>query len=173
MNFGFRQYINEPTRIAATSKTLLDHIYTNCQFISKSGTVELDIADHRATYCVISKQHIDTSERSAQQQKCVDFRQVKKATCDIIKTVFDPINWSAALECDSINEAATKFMELFLRALDIIAPVHRRKIRKKTNPWMNKELLELIHEHQVAYKQFLKCRNQSIKLHFKQTKKTC
>ena len=36
---------------------------------------------------------------------------------------------------------------------------------------MNKELLELIHERQVAYKQFLKCQNQSTELHFKQLRR--
>ena len=171
MNFGLRQYINEPTRITAISKTLLDHIYSNCQFISKSGSIELGIADHKATYCVISKQHIDASERSAQQRKCVDFRQVKKATHNIIKTVFNPIDWSAAFERDSINDAATRFMERFLRAWDIIALVHRRNIMKMTNPWMNEELLQLIYECLMAYKQLLKCRNQSTELYFKQLRR--
>ena len=52
-SFNFRNVIKSPTRIAATSCTLLDLIFTNnLPKIFKSGVIDFCIADHKFVYSV-------------------------------------------------------------------------------------------------------------------------
>ncbi len=48
---GFLPVISRPTRISASSATLLDHMYTNDIISSyQSGIIITDVADHFATF---------------------------------------------------------------------------------------------------------------------------
>jgi exonuclease III len=53
---GFKQCIvNIPTRETVTSKTLLDHVYTNVnnKYLD-TGVIHTDISDHKPIYCIIN-----------------------------------------------------------------------------------------------------------------------
>ena len=48
--------INQPTRITAYTKTLLDHIYVNSEQINVNrGIARLEITDHLPTFALIPK----------------------------------------------------------------------------------------------------------------------
>ena len=60
-------HINHPTRIAANSKTLIDHIYTKGNNINKrkihTGILITDITDHYATFIIISNSKVTKKEK--------------------------------------------------------------------------------------------------------------
>lgn len=57
--YGFKQVINDNTRVSSNSATLLDHIYTNRdQHLSGSGVLPINISDHYMTYYGLSLIHI-------------------------------------------------------------------------------------------------------------------
>lgn len=39
--YNMKQYITLPTRITRKSRTLIDHMYTNCKMVANSGVIEL------------------------------------------------------------------------------------------------------------------------------------
>ena len=51
--FGFRQLIEEPTRITLHSSSLIDHIATSeYRNISESGVIKTSLSDHFLIYCI-------------------------------------------------------------------------------------------------------------------------
>ena len=61
---GCFNIINKPTRIADTSATLLDHVYTNVsQHISSRGILPFEISDHLPTFCSLTSKPILKQEK--------------------------------------------------------------------------------------------------------------
>ena len=63
VSFDLKQLICSPTRITATSATLIDHIYTYNVKSHICGITELHFADHLATFCVIDAHKDKASQR--------------------------------------------------------------------------------------------------------------
>lgn len=54
--YGFKQLINDPTRFSGAGSTLLDHIYTDMDYHSSSGTLNLNVSVHLPIYVVRKKE---------------------------------------------------------------------------------------------------------------------
>ena len=55
-SLDLHQKINEPTRFSHLNQaTLIDHLYTNSSYISKSGTLDLNISDHEIIFVINKK----------------------------------------------------------------------------------------------------------------------
>ena len=67
------------------------------------------------------------------------------------------INWSVVTDCNDVNVAWSNFKEIFIQILDEIAPIRHIRIKTRTEPWMNSEILELIRERD----KFLKLANKN------------
>ena len=67
------------------------------------------------------------------------------------------INWSVVTDCNDFNVAWSNFKEIFIEVLDEIAPIRHIRIKTRTEPWMNSEILELIRERD----KFLKLANKN------------
>ena len=48
ISFGFKQYINKPTRLS--NNLCIDLMFTNCDNINQSGTLDLNYSDHQAIF---------------------------------------------------------------------------------------------------------------------------
>ena len=65
VGYSIKCTINKPTRIFNNSKTLLDHIYTNCCYSSAiSGIALNDIFDHFPTFIYLSNRDIKKINRN-------------------------------------------------------------------------------------------------------------
>ena len=79
MNFGLKQYIASLTRVTHNTPTVIDHTCSNSPLCSMSGSVDVAIADHLATYCCFAESAGASHERAdGQRHKKVSFRCVKK-----------------------------------------------------------------------------------------------
>ena len=47
---GLRHLLKTCTRFSATSRATIDLIYTNSEYVSESGCIDINISDHLATY---------------------------------------------------------------------------------------------------------------------------
>ena len=59
-SFGFKQYINEPTR--TTNNSCIDLIFSNCDYISQSRTLDLNYSDHQAIFVTKKKTKINNEK---------------------------------------------------------------------------------------------------------------
>ena len=60
------------------------------------------------------------------------------------------IDWEPVLQCSDANEAWKKFKTIVTQVMDDIAPEKEIKIKSRTEPWINNEILELIYERNEA-----------------------
>merc|ERR1711888_88836 len=60
------------------------------------------------------------------------------------------MEWSIVLNCIDVNVAWEKFKAMFTLAIDEIAPEKDIRIKYRTEPWINEEILELIHARDRA-----------------------
>ena len=58
-----------------------------------------------------------------------------------------------------VNEAWSKFQNVFISTLNLLAPWKQVRIKQRTEIWMNKEILSLIRERNAAYKKMKKNMN--------------
>ena len=52
---GLKQLIKTCTRFSATSRSTIDLIYTNSEYVSESGCIDINISAHLATYVTCKK----------------------------------------------------------------------------------------------------------------------
>lgn len=56
--YSLKQQIIHPTRVTATTDTLLDHIYTNTDNVVQKGTIECHLSDHYPVYLIVKKKTV-------------------------------------------------------------------------------------------------------------------
>ena len=167
MNFGLKHYIASPTRVTHNTATRIDHIYTNSPLCNMSGTVDLAIAHHLETYCWFAESAGASHERAnGQRHKQVSFQSVKKINNGQAHSDLTAIDWSQALNKTTIDNATATFVNLFLSGWDSIAPLWSRRVRWKVNAWMT-HILDLIHQRQFVYSQFLRNKTLEDQLRYK------
>lgn len=54
------------------------------------------------------------------------------------------LDWSPVLKTKDINLAWDNFKRLFLSVIDSVAPIKTFRIKQRSNPWFNSEMLEAI-----------------------------
>ena len=139
--FGLAQLVKEPTRVTSDSRTLIDHIYCNCQDNVKSVLVPmLGLSDHfpifltrkMHNYAPKGKKHYSISYRSFKnfdEQKFINDLQV--APWDLIKLFEDT---------DDILEAWT---DLFLQVVDKNMPIKQHRVKRKNQPeWLTPDIID-------------------------------
>lgn len=149
--------IDKPTRVCATSQTLLDNIFTNAIFDKfQSGILYSDISDHMPIFSVHKNRKSITSPRN---NECNYFR---KHTPDEIKkfnTALCQEKWSDVYgEQKDVDKAYNLFLDKLINYYNEHVPLRRKrnsrrnKIRK---PWITKGILKSIHRKNVLFKQYI------------------
>ena len=144
--FNLQQLIDKPTRVTPTSSTLLDHIYANnSNNINQSGVIETGISDHFMIYCT-------RKVTRSQAGKCnsIKIRSMKHYSKELLTEKLQCISWEPVLQCTEVNEAWEKFRTIVTQVMDDIAPEKEIKIKSRTEPWINNEILELMYERDEA-----------------------
>ena len=54
------------------------------------------------------------------------------------------VDWNPVLLCDNVNKAWERFKHLFVSVIDNIAPVKQLRIKQRTEPWMDLDILQAI-----------------------------
>ena len=151
-------HIAEPTRITPTSNSLLDHILcNNKEKICQSGTIPIGLSDQFLTYCIrkISKGQINKNKyakiRSLKNYTKEEF--VLKLTCD---------DWGQCFNACDINTAWSAFRDIFFSILDSIAPVKDVRVKQRTEPCINSEILDLIKQRDLYLYQFKKSKDRAV-----------
>ena len=136
---GCKQLINEPTHFNKQSKdSLLDLIITNSEKIIEVGTKDLNISDHELIYisrCHTSKpkEKLNFIGRSYRNyDKAAFIQKLKNSNWDHLWTFTDP------------ESAWDFFVDKLNSLLSHTCPVKEFKINKRKEPWLNRQLLEIL-----------------------------
>ena len=152
--------INQPTRITAHAKTLLDHIYVNSEQINVNGGIaRLELADHLPTFALIPK----TKDKIPKTSPNFFKRDMK---CFQLDLFLDDLNLKlnkTSFEDFSVDESFENFLNIFADIVNTHAPLRKctRKEKKlKVKPWLNKTLLKSIKKKNNMFKDLHKNFNQ-------------
>jgi hypothetical protein len=136
---GYLPVIVKPTRITASSATLIDHIYTNnITSRSHSGIIITDVADHFGIFHIVST-------KSAQHKISVSQNRLFSANnINLFKTNLDQADFRDVLESTCPDESYNNFLRVYLNIFDKCFPLrdikHRSKLMKR-EPWYTPGLL--------------------------------
>jgi hypothetical protein len=137
-SFGFSPVITLPTRLASSSATLIDHIYTNRTQSTNSGIVITDVADHFGVF------HITKRKKPSESAVNKQARYFSQNNCEKFRTYLEKTNFDPVLHIQCPNEAYNIFIQLYLTAFDKSFPLRNVKSNKKIikkEPWMTTGLL--------------------------------
>ena len=146
-NNGFKQLINSPTRVTENSESLIDHIYVSKEDkISQSGVIQSGISDHFITYLTRKK-----TRDFIGKHKTIRIRQMKNYSQEAFLNKLKELDWSIVTKIkDDVNLALEKFNTLFVLAIDSVAPEKDIRIKSRTEPWMDVEILDAMRERDRA-----------------------
>ena len=134
---GIFPVINWPTRIAKTSETATDHIFTNTilEFEVHSGIIKNDISDHFGIFCVLKTDLERKSNNEYFLRRDISESNVKK-----FKALMNTVDWNLITQTLNPNDSYCIFIEKFIKIYDQAFPLQKIKIKGKSlvSPWITK-----------------------------------
>ena len=136
-SFGLQQMIKESTRFGMNKKCI-DHIYSNSDFILNSGTLQWNYSDHYAIFINRKKamnkyQKIEFTGRSYKNYSKEDFQDNLR--------MYD---WNNFFVMENPDECWSILYDRIISTLDDMCPEKTFRISSYKEPWMNKDIMELI-----------------------------
>ena len=153
--FDLNQLIKTVTRLTDTSSTLIDHIVCNNKSkICQSGTLSIGLSDHFAIYCTrkVLKSQIGRSHN------VIKIRSLRNYSVEVLLETLSSADWSTVY-CSDVNQSWCNFKTIFLQILDAVAPIKEIRLKNRTEPWMNNEILENIRHRDYLLYTFKKDRS--------------
>ena len=139
---GMHQLIQSPTRVTSSSKSLIDHIYSNMSVNSVyAGIIITDISDHFATFALF--EHMPVQNQGNDKVHRRNYRKYNKDNfCENLLTA----SWEPVYRCTNVNDAYNIFMEVFVDICDRHAPVVDQSFLRRRNnkPWITKGIKKSI-----------------------------
>ena len=140
--FNCKQLIKVVTRETDTSYSCLDHIFTNNEDkICQTGVVKSGLSDHYITFCTrkIIRGQIG-------KHNTIRVRSLRNYNIDVFLNRLHEVDWSIVTRCNNVNEAWVNFKNLITQVLDSIAPIKEIRIKLRTEPWIDDNILQSIRE---------------------------
>ena len=137
---GLACIVDQPTRIVhtinGTTKTLVDHVYTNIRG-SENFIITTDLSDHYAVASTIQsnwrsrKKDINQNYAPLQDEKSLSY----------LKQYFSAVDWTPVLE-DNSKKAFKKFTNIVNEGMSFCCPpTAKNKRTQPIQPWMSRGLL--------------------------------
>lgn len=141
-NYSLTQIIDEPTRVTQTTSTLIDLIYTsNCMKVVESGVIHLGMSDHSLVYLVWGKARKSYSKHAYRTYRTYKHFDENEFCCDI-----DRIDWQSVFFGVDVNSSLNEFQKKFSLTCNSHAPIRKSRTKKTRSPWINGEIINVIHE---------------------------
>ena len=143
---GARQLITSPTRVTATSSTIIDHIYTTIpEKHVKSGVIELSISDHYLIYTVLNSKYVTRSPKEIKIRSYSNFNKISFLQ-DIAEC-----NYLNIQNNMNINTAWTQWKSAFFNICNKHAPIKNIRVKDRNNPWVTQDILQLMYRRDKAH----------------------
>ena len=155
-SFSFTQLITDPTRITASTKSILDHILTNSvSKVVKSGVLDWSLSDHQAVFFIRGRPPGGGGGDVRNRRRRVMKGYSKERLCDELGNM----DWSPVVFAIDVNLALENFYQMFISVIDNIAPYREFRPKHFSSPWMCGEILAGIKKRDSLFAKFKKDRN--------------
>ena len=137
---GMQQYINNVTRYSQTRHSIIDLIFSNSKYISKSGVLHINLSDHEMIF--ITKKKC----KSAKRQCTFSGRSYRDYNKNTFQQAIQHLVWNDFYNSSSPDEAWELFETKIRSVLNQMCPIKTIRINKVKENWITNEILELIHD---------------------------
>ena len=146
--------INKPTRITPTSKTLLDHIYTNntlSNYTLSGGIFLCDFSDHCGAFVLIPVNKPKLMNDNEIYIRDLSHFQLESFLV-YLSSQMNSLNIS---DSENINDLCDIFIDKFAKTVNNHAPLRkatRKESRLKSKPWLFPGLLKCVKRKNGMFK---------------------
>ena len=151
----FRPVILQPTRVTATTATLIDNIFVNELDVSSiGGNITTTLSDHFVQFCIL-----DCYNSKHNKPTPIYKRSYKNFSDDEFRNELNYIRWNDIFQNKNGAECTTALVNKVDELMDQMAPI--RKLTKKEAslekcPWMTGGLLKSIKTRDMLHKKYTK-----------------
>lgn len=142
-SLGMEQLVNEPTRVTSTSKTLIDHIYTNTkENILEVMVPKIGLSDH---FPIFLTRKVNGKSTKNNAHKSIIYRSFQNFDTFKFLEDLEQIPWNTVHIFENIDDVLDAWTDLFISIVDKHAPLKTHRIKKDHQPgWISPEILEAI-----------------------------
>lgn len=152
---GLSQLITHPTRVNESSQTIIDLVVTTDKSnITTSGAIVCGLSDHYMIYCTRKIQ-----KPKAGCHKTVTARNLKTYSSEAFNHKLANLDWSPELESSQVDEAWLGFKSKFLATLNTLAPLRTIRVKARSEPWMNSDILDSIKLRDKKFAEARECKS--------------
>ena len=154
---SFRPLILQPTRVTATTATLIDNIFINDMAVSSTGgNITTTISDHFSQFAALNlkPKNIASQDRRGRSYRNFNHDEFDKELLNI--------NWELLFRNKNCDEKILIFLDKINRLLDEMAPIRKltkKEMDLKQNPWLTTGILKSIKARYYIYKKFLNAKD--------------
>lgn len=141
---GLTQIIKQPTRYS-TRSSLLDLIFTNSNYILKSGVIDLNLSDHECVF-VIRKKEYNIKKTTTK----FDGRSYKHYNVNLFQSNLKHDDWTTFYNTSNPDNCWDIMYNKIINHISTMCPVRHFKVKEREVPWITNELIELINDKDRA-----------------------
>ena len=146
---AFRFIVDKPTRVTATSNTLIDYISQ-----ITPGILNSDVSDHFPTFVLIK--NVDKKKVSASENlyyRCQTNFNLNRFLSDLQKALTSLFGNEDDVDHSNFYVLFDRFLRTIKNAIDLHAPLKqysRKQLRLRQKPWITKAILKSL-KHTVFF----------------------
>ena len=151
-SFGLKNFVDGITRYGRTN-SCIDLIFSNSEYISNSGQLNLNFSDHQAVFITKKKIRYEKSK--------IEFkgRSYKNYSADYLQDKLREMDWVEFFGIENPNECWDILYSRITNVLDNICPEKNFKVNIYREDWMNKDIMERIIDKDKALKKAKRTNN--------------
>lgn len=140
-SLGLKQFITLPTRVTATSSTLLDHVYSNNHSsILNASLADLSVSDHAPIFCSKTTKMPKTTCKG---HTVISFRSFKNFDRDAFLYDLNLVSFDPVFNHADPDQALDCWYDTVVPILNKHAPIKKRRVKHpKLPPWLSREIIE-------------------------------
>ena len=167
MSNGLLPTVTKPTRITATTKTLIDNILTSNTHNLGTYVIRTNISDH---FSVLLSRQVKKKEKSTETQYT---RLINNKSIICFKEKLANINWNEIYELDEVEEIGDFFLDTLQKNFNTSFPLTKSKVKKgQISPiYFTKGIRESIKKEKKLYNKKLSSKTEYHKQKHREYKK--
>ncbi|MCG8034833.1 MAG: hypothetical protein JAZ03_22035 [Candidatus Thiodiazotropha taylori] len=140
--FGITQYVREATRVTNSSKTLIDHIYSNfSENITFVDVPKIGLSDHFPIFFTRKM----NSVLPKTEHHTITYRSFKNFDENKFISDLQSVPWEIIQIFDHPDDILQAWTDLFLEIVDAHVPIRQHRVKYKNQPkWLTPEILDAI-----------------------------
>ena len=142
------QVITEPTRVTATTATLIDHIIVETSAeLERSGVIDAsrikdyrdkNITDHKLIFVEVK------SKVEKRQAKLITYRDFSNFSVENALCMIKEINWDGVRNIEGVDNINNFLTSSIKRVYDSLAPLVTKRVKKRKTPWRTDDISVMI-----------------------------